>query len=83
MLAQAFSYGRDENLGIIRSPGFTAIDLGLIRDFHFSERFRLNAQVGSINSTLNPERQNQFALKLYFRVCRQQWPARERRAPKL
>jgi hypothetical protein len=65
------------------------LDLGVIRDFHFAERFRLqfraesfnlmnhpnlglpgfaigNPAAGVISTTINPERQNQFALKLYF-----------------
>jgi hypothetical protein len=75
--------------GVIRVPGFTDLDLSVIRDFHFHERFRLqfrvesfnlmnhpnfglpnavigNAAVGTITTTINPARQNQFALKLYF-----------------
>lgn len=74
---------------IVRAPGFTDIDLGVSRDFHFRERFRLqvrvesfnlanhpnlglpnrvigNALAGTINTTINPSRQNQFAMKLYF-----------------
>jgi len=74
---------------IIRAPGFMDLDLGIIRDFNFSERFRLqfraesfnlmnhpnfglpnmvigNPQVATITTTINPERQNQLALKLYF-----------------
>jgi hypothetical protein len=74
---------------IVRGPGFTDVDLGVIRNFQIGERMHLqfraesfnlanhpnfslpnrvigNAQVGTITSTLNPERQNQFALKLYF-----------------
>ena len=74
---------------IIRAPGFMDLDLGIIRDFNFGERFRLqfraesfnlmnhpnfglpnmvigNPQVATITTTINPERQNQLALKLYF-----------------
>jgi hypothetical protein len=77
--------GRD----ILRGPGFVDLDLGLMRDFHLGERFRLqvraesfnlmnhpnfglpNAVIGSpvagaIDTTVNPARQNQVALKLYF-----------------
>jgi hypothetical protein len=77
--------GRD----ILRGPGFLNLDLGIIRDFNFSERFRVqfraesfntmnhpnfgipnsaigNPSVGIITSIINPERQNQFALKFYF-----------------
>ena len=81
-------YGNSGRM-IIAAPGFQDLDLGVIRDFHFHERFRLqfraesfnlmnhpnlgvpntaigNAKVGTITTTINPERQNQFALKLYF-----------------
>jgi len=77
--------GRD----ILRGPGFMDLDVGIIRDFNFAERFRVqfraesfnlmnhpnfgipnsaigNPGVGTITSTINPERQNQLALKLYF-----------------
>jgi hypothetical protein len=65
------------------------LDFGIIRDFNFLERFRLqlraesfnltnhpnfglpnsaigNPSVGIITTTINRERQNQLALKLYF-----------------
>ena len=75
---------------ILRGPHFTNIDLGVMRDFIFRERFRLqfraeafnlfnhpnfgipnvlaigNPQVGIITTVVNPERQIQAALKLYF-----------------
>ena len=77
--------GRD----ILRGPGFMDLDLAVIRDFRFAERFRVqfraesfnlmnhpnlglpnssigNPAVGIITSTINPERQNQLALKLFF-----------------
>jgi hypothetical protein len=77
--------GRD----IIRGPGFMDLDLAIIRDFHFAERFRVqfraesfnmmnhpnfgipnssigNPAVGTITTTINPERQNQLALKFFF-----------------
>ncbi len=77
--------GRD----ILRGPGFMDLDFGIIRDFNFLERFRLqlraesfnltnhpnfglpnsaigNPSVGIITTTINRERQNQLALKLYF-----------------
>jgi hypothetical protein len=75
--------------GVVRGPGFMDLDLGITRNFHVNERFRLqfraesfnllnhpnlglpnfnigNPLAGTINTTINPERQNQFALKLYF-----------------
>jgi hypothetical protein len=75
--------------GVVRGPGFMDLDLGIIRNFHVTERFRLqfraesfnlmnhpnlglpnfnigNPLAGTITTTINPERQNQFALKLYF-----------------
>ena len=74
---------------IVRAPGFADLDLGVSRDFHFTERIHLQFRVesfnlanhpnfglpnrvvgnplaGTINSTINPQRQNQFALKLYY-----------------
>ena len=65
------------------------LDLSIMRDFLFGERFRLqfrvesfnlmnhpnlgipnaaigNPAAGTITTTINPARQNQFALKLYF-----------------
>jgi hypothetical protein len=74
---------------IIRIPGFSDLDLSVIRDFYIHERFRLqfraesfnlmnhpnfglpnavigNPLVGTISTVINPQRQNQFALKLYF-----------------
>ena len=65
------------------------LDLAIIRDFHFAERFRVqfraesfnmmnhpnfgipnssigNPAVGIITTTINPERQNQVALKFFF-----------------
>ncbi len=74
---------------ILVTPGFIDLDLGIIRDFMFAERYRLqfrvesfnlanhpnfglpnavigNPAAGSITTTINPARQNQFALKLYF-----------------
>lgn len=74
---------------IVRGPGFVDLDLGIDRDFRFTERMRLqfrveafnlanhpnfglpnmaigNAQVGIIGSVINPERQIQLAMKLYF-----------------
>jgi len=77
--------GRD----ILRGAGFRDLDLGIMRDFNFAERFRLqfrvesfnlmnhpnlglpnasigNPAAGTIRATINPERQNQVALKLYF-----------------
>jgi len=77
--------GRD----VLRGPGFMDVDLAILRDFHFAERFRLqfraesfnlinhpnfgipnssigNPQVGIITMTINPERQNQLALKFFF-----------------
>ncbi|MGH9666844.1 MAG: hypothetical protein ACRD9L_20670, partial [Bryobacteraceae bacterium] len=79
----------DSGRNIIRAPGFMDLDLGIIRDFNFGERFRLqfraesfnlmnhpnfglpnmvvgNHQVATITTTINPERQNQLALKFYF-----------------
>jgi hypothetical protein len=77
--------GRD----ILRGPGFMDMDIAIMRDFHFAERFRIqfraesfnlmnhpnfgipnssigNPAVGTITSTINPERQNQLALKFFF-----------------
>jgi hypothetical protein len=77
--------GRD----ILRGPGFMNLDVGVHRDFHFGERFRVqfraesfnmmnhpnfgipnsaigNPAVGTITTTINPERQNQLALKFFF-----------------
>ena len=74
---------------ILRGPGFQDVDLSLVRNFIFKERFRVqfraesfnllnhpnlglpnasigNAAVGQISTTINPERQNQLALKFYF-----------------
>ena len=65
------------------------MDLSLMRDFHFAERFRIqfraesfnlmnhpnlgipnfaigNPSVGIITTAINPERQNQLALKFFF-----------------
>jgi len=75
--------------GILRGPGFMNLDLSIMRDFHFAERFRVqfraesfnlmnhpnfgipnssigNPAVGTITSIINPERQNQLALKVFF-----------------
>ena len=77
--------GRD----ILRGPGFLDIDFSIIRDFHISDRYRIqfraesfnlmnhpnfgipnssigNPAVGTITAVVNPERQNQLALKLFF-----------------
>jgi hypothetical protein len=77
--------GRD----ILQGPGFMDLDLSIMRDFNFGDRFRLqfraesfnlmnhpnfgipnsaigNPAVGTITSVINPERQNQLALKLFF-----------------
>jgi hypothetical protein len=75
--------------GVVRGPGFMDLDLSIMRDFYFRERFRLqfrvesfnlmnhpnfglpnavigNPAAGTITTTINPERQNQFAVKFYF-----------------
>jgi hypothetical protein len=74
---------------ILRAPGFIDVDLGVTRDFHFGEGWRLqfraeafnlfnhpnfglptmaigNQQAGIISTVVNPERQIQVAIKLYF-----------------
>jgi hypothetical protein len=79
----------DSGRDILRGPGFLDLDLAIIRDFHFKERFRVqfraesfnlmnhpnfglpnssigNPAVGTITSVINPERQNQLALKFFF-----------------
>lgn len=79
----------DSGRNILIAPGFMDLDLGIIRNFHFGERFMLqfraesfnimihpnfglpnaaigNPLAGTITATVNPARENQFALKLYF-----------------
>ena len=40
--------------GVIRGPGFMDLDLGVIRDFPFGERFRLQFRAESFNLTNTP-----------------------------
>ena len=74
---------------ILRGPGFVDLDISLVREFRFRERFRIqlrgesfnlanhpnfglpntaigNPSVGIITSVINPERQNQLAMKFFF-----------------
>lgn len=88
-LAPACACFGNSGRNILRAPGHLNLDLGLSRDFPFSERFRLqfrgeafnlmnhpnfglpnmaigNPMAGIIGAVVNPERQIQLAMKLYF-----------------